>query len=316
MPMCRIPVAILLAAAVAGGVAESSKHPATAARLRRPRECREETWRYILRKLPKYPAEYPPPGEDVLLVRAASQPAKLAAGGDWLLSKEPIPTIVTAKPPPAGAARSVFLVRHKPTGARAYMVLLRHPNAIRALAHVLYRSASRFGGSARISTWTGSVAPVAVRRASFVANYNEAPRNSLMWSAENVEVWLYVVGDPKDNYVRPKALGALASRLSVLLEPPDEKKVAEASSEQLVLRVASHEKGSAVLKWATPKKGGLDGHWIRVDTSAGKLSLDKDARVRLADIPAAGAKVTCWAVSADGRQWLRVALDVPGRAPP
>ena len=292
----------------------------------KPEGCGSQLWALVKETLPAYPLALASPSEDVLVVRMADQSSGLFVSADWEVCETESVVLRNAEKILPPIAKTCSTIRHKKDG---YVVQLRIGQC--GGSHDAMRAAicasTWMLSAARGSTWHG-VAPIPVQDASFVANLAKGPSNTVVWSVGNIMVLLAITKDAADSLARlpptttwwgqpthfldEAELGRLASQLSIVVagSAPEAK---PAEPNQLKVTIGEMIENSVSISVETPEDGGLKGWWIRMDTTAGQLTLEAPGRAVLTGVPEGGATVKCYAVSSDGKKWYSSSVRVEGQ---
>ena len=266
-----------------------------------PPDPRESTWGDAVRRLKDYPMQLAKPQLDQLMVRMAKHICNVAAGGAWSESKRQIEPVHRFTP---------FVLEHIDGFViRGGTNLASDP--IAQMAKTINDS-SFILASARMNTWSGAPC-LAIQGASFIANYQSGGPNTVMYSIRNMQVILSAcAADEGGEFANDSQLLEIAERFNRLFQDTSKLELKQPKEGELALALVESKGNTAAIAWSAT--GSLEGHWVRVDTTAGELSMDAQnpGRVKLTAIPEKGATLTCYAVSPDGKEWLKSELKVPG----
>jgi hypothetical protein len=282
-------------------------------------------WNLVKKMLAKYPMNLKRPEEKSLCVRVADKPVDLFSSSGWA-SADPDAKMYRGMDKLPCLAQNRLAVVHKQRGYRAEMWMCLCRDNFEAMRRAI-RGSAWLMSCARGSTWHG-FEPIPVQEASFVANLSKGPSNDVVWSIGNIRVLLAITKDAADSLARQPPtttwwgqpthfldeaeLGRLASQLSIVVavSAPEAK---PAEPNQLKVTIGEMIENSVSISVETPEDGGLKGWWIRMDTIAGRLTLEAPGRAALTDVPEGGATVKCYAVSPDGKKWYFSSVRVEGQ---
>ena len=258
-------------------------------------------WDKDMQLLTKYPMMLVRPQLNQLVVRLAREPDRVAWSEDWERTKQTLTPIPRCTP---------FILEHASGPIVAGGINLASDSI--AQLSLTVEEGRRFLLSARPSTWSGSPC-FQVRDASFVVNYEPGKSNKVLYSIRNMQVTLLACALDRQRKVATDAqLLEIAERFNRLFQDTSKLELKQPKEGELALALVESKGNTAAIAWSAT--GSLEGHWVRVDTTAGELSMDAQnpGRVKLTAIPEKGATLTCYAVSPDGKEWLKSELKVPG----
>lgn len=276
----------------------------------KPPACSDKTWATVKTMLPKYPMTLKWPTEGVVIARMAESPVTMFSSAEWTRTKADDSASHNGRRMLVSLATTRPAVQHE---TDKYVVSIRieqvegSHNAMKA---AMCTSAWMMS-AARGSTWHGfNVAKVP--SASFIANLADGPRNKMVCSIGNLCVTLNVSDESREKFPDISTLGKLSDKLGLLMVPkaPDGQ---PAKPSQIRITVGDAVKNVIAMTVETPKEGGCEGWWLRMDTTSGRLIVESPSKVSLLGVNTKGATVTCYAISPDSKEWYSTSVEIPGR---
>ncbi len=265
-------------------------------------------------RLEKYPIPLAAVDSGKVLAQIADAPQELFLDLGWQAAEVKVPERDEK------AMSSVVAIQKD--GNVVHVRMSAGANAVLQTQKTKEESFGLFVSSARPSTWSGDVKDkLDLPGAAFAAYYepSKGAPNKVFACWANAEVVLVARKGQDGKFASDDELARIGKRFSELLGTPEAAK-AEVSDdpkeggvlkkEGVVLKIEKQTGKAAVVSWVVGDK--LKGYWVRLDTSAGTLSLDVGApgKVMITDLPPEGAEVTAYAISPSGRKWHRSKVKV------
>ena len=101
----------------------------------------------------------------------------------------------------------------------------------------------------------------------------------------------------------------MASRLSALFDPPPDD-ARDADPDGLIVSVLEQYEDGPRIVVETPEDSPYNGWWLRLDTTAGRISVESPGRAVIKNMPNEGATITVHAISPNGEQWHRLSREI------
>ena len=276
---------------------------------RQGNEDEHNQWvKYIENNLIGYPMEINVSNSCTGIIRLAPNPHLILPNDTWTIKPD------TIYPRPSDENRykylsvQSYLMAQKSKRHKLSFVLYMQSNPRNALGIGSVHIHQVFQNSARMSS-IGGIPPIPIRSASLVCNFVGEGSQLLFWTVGNLVAALNVANDIRPDIVSNDALGEMASRLSVLFDPPpDDAQEAEAAG----LRIETERDGE---NWRVaaiaPEDGPYGDWWLRLDTSRGEVEVLAPGRALIKGAAAEGATVTVHAISPDGKTWRHATANIP-----
>jgi len=163
----------------------------------------------------------------------------------------------------------------------------------------------RFALCNRMNTSSGSP-PLPVTNASFGANFWGDGHQDLYWIIGNICARIH----SPNNIVTNDELVRIANQISALFDPPPAT-ASKAKPETLQLTTSPNQPDTVRVSVLTPAGSPYADWWLRLDTTAGALSVTEPGKAILSNIPKEGATLTTYAISPDGKEWRYTTLEIP-----
>ena len=151
---------------------------------------------------------------------------------------------------------------------------------------------------------------VSIRRAVTTWCFYGDRDQSFTWSIGNLTCRFHTFNETSDNYVGLTNLTIMANHLSALFDPPPAT-ASKAKPETLQLTTSPNQPDTVRVSVLTPAGSPYADWWLRLDTTAGALSVTEPGKAILSNIPKEGATLTTYAISPDGKEWRYTTLEIP-----
>jgi hypothetical protein len=270
----------------------------------------------VIEDIARYPMEIKLFDPTFAVFRLAMEPTILSVYPQWSAAQHPDENI---------SERSSRFDAKYGYLARTRLILSRdnHPYQVGCNVNLLTNHATAlistyryigdtFFNANRPSTASWHNPPIKVKNASFVANFTGGPPDQhMVFAIGNLVggIGVRMEDVAKRLFVDDLELGEMASRLSLLFDPPPDE-VAEADSAMLKVRVNVIDDGWRI-EATTPEDGPYQGWWLRLDTTHGEIEVTAPGEAVIKGVPETGAKITVYAISPDAKVWHRTFGDIP-----